>query len=135
MPLRAARPEDVPALAALSAELGYPVGADALSDRLMALSRHGDHCVLVACDDRGGVVGWIHAGEQLLLDTGRRCEIFGLVVSEANRRQGIGQRLLDGAEEWARTRGLSELSVRSNIVRRSSHPFYEKHGFVHVKTQ
>ena len=38
-------------------------------------------------------------------------------------------------EEWAAERGLGQLSVRSNIVRAESHPFYERLGFVKLKTQ
>jgi GNAT superfamily N-acetyltransferase len=91
--------------------------------------------VLVATGADESVVGWIHGAEQLLLEVGSRCEILGLVVSSGHRRSGIGQRLLTAVEIWAADRGLPEVSVRSNVLRESSHPFYEKHGYRHVKTQ
>jgi GNAT superfamily N-acetyltransferase len=134
-PLRPPRPDDVPALVTLSEELGYPVSPDALTERLTSLLARPDQMVLVAADDEGNAVGWIHGAEQLLLEVGQRCEILGLVVSRRARRQGLGRRLVAGVEDWARQRGLPEVSVRSNIVREEAHPFYERLGYVRVKTQ
>ena len=102
--------------------------------RLLALLDAPDQVVLVATEAET-VVGWIHGADQLLLEVGSRCEILGLVVSSGHRRAGIGQRLLTAVEAWTRERGLLEVSVRSNVLRESSHPFYEKHGYRRVKTQ
>jgi GNAT superfamily N-acetyltransferase len=134
-PIRSPWPADVPAIATLSAELGYPVAQEVLNARLAEIVDREDQRVFVACDPGGRVVGWVHAAEHLMLEVERRCEILGLVVSSHYRRQGVGQRLVDVVEDWARHRGLPEISVRSNIVRDSSHPFYEKLGYVRVKTQ
>ena len=35
----------------------------------------------------------------------------------------------------ADARGLPEVSVRSNVVREESHPFYERLGYTRAKTQ
>jgi GNAT superfamily N-acetyltransferase len=94
-----------------------------------------DQIVLVAVAPDDSVIGWIHGAEQLLLETGARCEILGLVVSSGHRRSGIGGQLLTAVESWAADRLLSEVSVRSNVRRESSHPFYETHGYQRVKTQ
>lgn len=133
--VRPAAASDAAAIAGLSAELGYPVETAELERRLQALAAGGDQLVLVATDEGGAVVGWIHGAEQLLLEVGSRCEILGLVVSSARRRSGIGTVLLTAVETWAGKRGLPEVSVRSNVLRESSHPFYEKHGYRRVKTQ
>lgn len=114
--------------------LGYPNSAAAISDRLRRLLRGGANLVLVA-DQLPPVMGWLHAAEQELLDSGRRCEILGLVVAPEVRGKGVGRLLVGAVEEWARERGLLQLSVRSNIVRAESHPFYERLGFVRIKTQ
>ncbi len=125
----------MPALSVLSAELGYPVDEAAIAARLAVLSDRDDQVVYVACDGEGVVSGWIHGAEQMLLECGVRCEILGLVVSSRCRRQGVGHRLADAVERWAAERGLPEVSVRSNIVRVESHPFYETRGYARVKTQ
>jgi GNAT superfamily N-acetyltransferase len=126
---------DAAAIASLSAELGYPVEPAEILTRLRALLEATDQVVLVATAPDHAVVGWIHGAEHLLLEAGSRCEILGLVVSSGYRRSGIGHRLLAAVEAWALSRRLPEVSVRSNVLRESSHPFYEKHGYRRVKTQ
>jgi N-acetylglutamate synthase-like GNAT family acetyltransferase len=133
--VRRATVADAAAIASLSAELGYPVEPGHIQTRLRVLLEATDQAVLVATDADHAVVGWIHGAEHLLLEVGSRCEILGLVVSSGHRRSGIGHRLLTAVEAWAHNRGLPEVSVRSNVLRESSHPFYEKHGYRRVKTQ
>jgi GNAT superfamily N-acetyltransferase len=133
--VRRATVADAAAIASLSAELGYPVEPGDIKKRLRALLVATDQVVLVATAVDDVVVGWIHGAEHLLLEVGARCEILGLVVSSGHRRGGIGHRLLAAVEAWALSRRLPEVSVRSNVLRESSHPFYEKHGYRRVKTQ
>jgi GNAT superfamily N-acetyltransferase len=80
-------------------------------------------------------MGWVHATELDILESGRSCEIVGLVVGRDYGGQGIGRRLVDLVEQWAIEHRLKEVSVRSNATRTESHPFYERVGFVRVKTQ
>jgi GNAT superfamily N-acetyltransferase len=128
-------PADAAAIARLSGQLGYPVAVQALGMRLQGLLASEDQAVYVATDATGVVVGWIHGAEQLLVESGLRCEILGLVVDEPVRRGGIGRRLVEALERWARTRGLGEVSVRSAVSRTESHPFYEQLGYDRVKSQ
>jgi len=133
--VRRATVADAAAIASLSAELGYPVEPADIETRLGALLGAADQVVLVVTATDNAVVGWVHGAEHLLLEVGSRCEILGLVVSSGHRRGGIGHRLLAAVEAWAVSRRLPEVSVRSNVLRESSHPFYEKHGYRRVKTQ
>jgi ribosomal protein S18 acetylase RimI-like enzyme len=126
---------DAPRLAGLSEVLGYPVDAGALADRLARLLARAEDAVLVATAPSDEVVGWIHAAEQEFLEVDRRCEIAGLVVDAAYRGQGVGRQLVEAAERWAAARRLGAMSVRSNVVRAESHPFYERLGYRRVKTQ
>ncbi len=127
--------EDAAAVAALSGQLGYPVSVEAIATRLERLLGRDDQLVLAAVADDGALAGWIHAAEQDLVETGRRCEILGLVVDGRRRRSGVGRRLVAEAERWAASRGLRQMSVRSNVAREESHPFYEAQGYGRVKTQ
>jgi GNAT superfamily N-acetyltransferase len=133
--IRRATREDAGAVAALSGQLGYPVSADAIAARLERLLGRDDQLVLAAIAEDGELAGWIHAAEQDLVESERRCEILGLVVDGARRRGGIGRRLVAEAERWAASRGLRQMSVRSNVAREESHPFYEAQGYGRVKTQ
>jgi len=133
--IRKGKVSDAARLAELSEMIGYPVEPEAIGRRLERLSVKPDHVVLVAEVASHLVVGWIHAAEHDILEVGNFCEILGLVVAADQRGGGIGRRLLEQAEYWALGRGLGEVSVRSNITRTESHPFYERLGFVRAKTQ
>lgn len=133
--IRTALLTDAPDLAMLSGVLGYPVGDETLALRLANLLKRSEDIVLVAEVAPDHVVGWLHGAEQELLESGRRCEIVGLVVDAAYRGQGVGRQLVAAVEEWAARRGLEQIVVRSNVVRTESHPFYERLGYVRTKTQ
>jgi len=131
--IRKATAEDAAAIARLSGELGYPVKARVMRERLERLLDREEHVVFVA--ETTEVAGWIHAADHELLEIGRHCEICGLVVGRGERGKGIGRRLIEAVEEWAPGRGLKQISVRSNVIRPESHPFYESVGFERYKTQ
>jgi len=122
-------------MAALTTQLGYPATAAEISGRLRRILDDPDQLVLVSCDTAGRPVGWIHVGQRALLEAGHYFEILGLIVDAAHRRGGRARRLVAAGEAWAATRGANELAVRSNIVRAESHPFYERAGYIRVKTQ
>jgi GNAT superfamily N-acetyltransferase len=56
-------------------------------------------------------------------------------VAEGRRVSGVGRRLVGAAEEWASGRGLSQVTLRSNVIRPESHAFYERVGYTRFKTQ
>lgn len=133
--IRAAEAADAMSIAELSDALGYPISTEAARARLEGLLARPDQMVLVAELSSSGVIGWIHAAEQELIESGLHCEILGLIIGAGQRGQGIGRELVARVEEWARRRGLRQISVRSNIMRAESHPFYLRLGFGRVKTQ
>ena len=132
--VRRAASADVARLAELSEILGYPVASSSLAPRLERLLARVEDAVLVA-EAESGVVGWVHGAEQELLESGRRCEILGLVVDPAFRSQGVGRVLVRAVEQWAANRGLDQMTVRSNVVRAESHLFYQRLGYIRTKTQ
>ncbi len=134
MIVRPARADDAGAIARLSAELGYPAAPEDTVSRLTALLADERQLVVVAEDD-GNVVGWLQATAGLVLESGFRVEIVGLVVAAAARRRGVGRELVHRAETWAVGVGARVLVVRSNIARTESHRFYPALGFTAAKTQ
>jgi GNAT superfamily N-acetyltransferase len=131
--IRKATADDATAIAKLSGQLGYPAKPAVMTERLGRVLQRDDHVVFVA--EISEVVGWTHAGEHEILEVGPLCEIWGLVVADGQRGKSIGRRLVEAVEDWARRRGLTEVSVRSNVIRPESHPFYERIGFARYKTQ
>jgi GNAT superfamily N-acetyltransferase len=132
--VRKAQPADATRIAELSGTLGYPLSGPTMERRLPRVLKLETHCVFVA-ESNGEVVGWSHGVEQEMLELERRCEIWGLVVAENERGRGVGRRLIESIEKWARDRGLQDMSVRSNVIRPESHPFYERIGYTRYKTQ
>lgn len=131
--IRAAARDDAAAIALLSGELGYPVDVDVMRMRLELLDQRPDHAVFVACRDQR-VLGWIDVAIVLHVQSEPRAEIGGLVVSSEARNARIGARLVARAEQWATSRGVDAIVVRSQIMREAAHRFYEREGYVRTKT-
>ena len=132
--IRRARKTDVPRIAQLSGELGYPTSTQEMRERFAQVKPAARHAVFVAELERE-VIGWIHVSITPLLDVARRAEVNGLIVSESRRSSGAGAKLLDAAEAWARSKSCKGMSVRSNVIRDRAHAFYERQGYLHLKTQ
>jgi GNAT superfamily N-acetyltransferase len=130
---RRLRVDDAEAAAELSSQLGYPSSRDDLRKRIEERSRSTDSIALAALID-GQVVGWIDASIEQHLQSSACAVIGGLVVREGTRRLGIGKRLCLEIEEWARSKSIPILRVRSQIVREDAHRFYLREGYSKVKT-
>ena len=129
-PMQAA---DVPAVAALSVELGYDTTPEATRDRFAVLAGDPHHGLFVASDG-GDVVGWIHVHRAVALQDPPWAEIRGLVVTERSRGAGVGRALVAAAEAWAERAGYETVRVRSRNTRRAAHSFYQSIGFQILKT-
>lgn len=134
MQIRKMTGDDAGAVAKLCAQLGYPSSAEEVARRLALLAEGRDHALFVA-EASAQVVGWVHVNALRRLEAGPLAEVWGLVVDESRRGQGIGNRLLLKAEEWALERGLYLIRLRSNIIRSGAHAFYRRLGYDLVKTQ
>jgi len=132
--VRPAGIDDVPALTALSGQLGYPSKEDDVRRRFEELRKDPDSAVFVAEVD-GRVVAWIQLSICRMLESEARAEVRGLVVDEAHRSARVGARLLDRADAWAAAKGLSKVRVPCNVTRERAHSFYLREGFREVKVQ
>ena len=133
--VRAAEKRDLEAIARLAGELGYPSSLDQVSERFTAMEGNPHHATFVAEGVGGEVVAWVHVTETRTLENDPRAEITGLVVDANYRSAGIGASLLNRCEEWARSRNLNTVGVRSNVIRDRAHSFYERLGYTVVKSQ
>lgn len=133
--IRSARTYDAEALAQLCGELGYPATRQQIVCRLAAIEAAPGNGILVAEDGEGRVTGWLHVATAVSLTDDPCAEILGFVVSAPARGSGIGRDLLRAAEAWAHARGCERLRVRSRVERERAHRFYERAGYVRVKTQ
>ena len=127
---------DAAALARLAGELGYATEVEQMTQRLARVLADGEHRVFVADVDKGGaVVGWLQVHLTKIIESEPRGEIVGLVVTADARGRGIGRKLVEAAEAWAKEQGAESVGVRCNATRKEAHAFYERLGFRAAKTQ
>lgn len=131
--IRPARAGDEAEIARLAGELGYPSTAEEVAARLRALARERSFVAVAAGE--AGLLGWVAAEQRVTLDAGERAELTGLVVGAGARGTGVGRALVEAAERWALGRGIALMTVRSNVLRPESHPFYARLGYARTKTQ
>jgi GNAT superfamily N-acetyltransferase len=125
--------DDAEAAAGLSGQLGYSCSAEDLRERIEELSHTVDR-VAFAAVTAGQIVGWIDAAMERHLQYAASAVIGGLVVREDMRGLGVGKRLCLEVEEWARSKSVSLVRVRSQIKRENAHRFYLRDGYSKVKT-
>jgi GNAT superfamily N-acetyltransferase len=144
---------DLPEVARLSGQLGYPASLTDLTHRLAELASSPEHGLFVAVSDDSlfvavsddslfvaeaggeGISGWIHVRGFQGLTHAPEAEIVALVVDEPRRGHGVGAALVGAAEGWARARSLPRIRVRCQIRREDAHRFYAREGYALEKTQ
>jgi GNAT superfamily N-acetyltransferase len=133
--IRAAQPTDHARMAELAGQLSYPSTPEEIARRLQGIKSSAEGAVFVAELNSGEIAGWIAVFVYRTVEADARAEVSGLVVDERFRSQRVGEHLLARAEEWAREAGCQAIGLRSNVIRERAHAFYERHGYMHVKTQ
>jgi GNAT superfamily N-acetyltransferase len=127
--VRAARTADSTAFARLLGQLGYPTDAATAARRLARLGEAGSYLTLVAEIDHQ-VVGLATAYAQPRIHHDADfARIASLIVDQAWRDRGVGKRLVEAIEKWARDQGCDVVEVTSGNQRVDAHRFYEGMGY------
>jgi GNAT superfamily N-acetyltransferase len=134
MVIREMRTLDLRGVTALCEQLGYPTSEDTMISRFASLNGRRGEQMLVAIND-DAVWGWIHVRRVDSLESDPHAEVWGLVVDDTVRSQGVGRALLETAERWAAEHGLPTMRIRSNVIREAAHAFYERAGYGVIKRQ
>jgi GNAT superfamily N-acetyltransferase len=127
--LRDAIIEDATVIATLLGELGYPSQPEGVRGRLARLLAREGSRVFVA--ERGGrVVGVLGLDRMpVLTSLSDIAMIIALVVTERERRSGVGRLLVARAEEEARAWQCGRIMVTSAERRADAHSFYQRLGY------
>lgn len=123
---------DLIALKALMAELGYDITVETLSSRMLAIRQNGGEVFVIEIDNK--VVGCVNAIIDTRLAEGVVGEIVSLIVTHEYRGLGLGKHLIEVAEQWFKGR-CSSMRIRANTKRHEAHQFYQSLGFEPIKTQ
>lgn len=118
----------------LNSQLGYETEESAFSKRFLFLVAHPEHSVIVAKNNSGKIIAWMHMGLRFLIEADHFAQIAAIVVSEDQRSTGIGTHFLKVAEDWAKHHGMNQIGLSSSLVREKAHKFYLKNGFSNSKT-
>jgi N-acetylglutamate synthase-like GNAT family acetyltransferase len=129
MTIRDAEPRDVPALARLLEQLGYPAAEEAVLRRLERIEASPADRLFVAELD-GSVVGLagVHVSPSLEHDRDA-AKVSAIVVDEGHRRRGVGRALLDAVEAEARERRCALVFLTTAERRGEAHEFYRRSGW------
>jgi len=65
---------------------------------------------------------------------GRRGMVYHLAVTEFNRKQGIGEMLMDELERRLKAKGCIRCYLLVTVENESAMRFYEKRGWSHMKS-
>lgn len=125
---------DVSDISELCDHFGFPATEAALRNRINLIKTYPSQILLVAKDETGKVVGWVHAYEAPSLLSDATVEIGGLVVNQDMRQHGIGKALMTAVEEWALKRGFTEVLLATRIDREDARAFYQAIGYRFVHT-
>jgi len=110
-------------------ELGYPNNPDFVGRKIEALSQSTKGRILVAIFD-SQITGVLSMHIILLFhQEGNLCRITALVLKEKFRRTGIGRKLMESAEVFARVNDCIRIEITSGEHRTDAHIFYTKIGY------
>jgi ribosomal protein S18 acetylase RimI-like enzyme len=132
--VRAARGDDVPALASLLDEL-FTLEVDlspdrALQERGLALLVEREDAFVAVADDGGEVVGM--ATVQLLVSTaegGPAGVVEDVIVAASHRRRAVATALLDRLAEWCGERGAGRMTLLADRENAPALAFYAARGW------
>ncbi|MHB1485115.1 MAG: GNAT family N-acetyltransferase [Saccharofermentanales bacterium] len=114
--------------------LGYDFPEDQTREQLQTILDIPTDKIYVAEVDRK-VVGYIQLSAYECTYSESLKNILALVVSEEFRKMGIGRKLLQAAEEWAKESGSKGIRLVSSSYRTGAHQFYLNCGYTMRKEQ
>ncbi|WP_349408667.1 GNAT family N-acetyltransferase [Pseudalkalibacillus sp. SCS-8] len=131
MKIRKASIEDIEDLTSLMEQLGYPTSVDKMEERFNHILAEPSYTTFVG-DLDGKAVGMVGLNKSMFYERdGTYVRIVAFVVDAKHRRKGIGRKLLEQAEEWAKEQGAISIELNSGNrdERREAHQFYRKMGY------
>jgi len=133
MTVRLLRPEDGDAWIAMRSKLWPECPPERHAIEIGYYKEHRKtSAVFVALLSTDSLVGFIETSERQRVE-GTRSDPVGYVeawfVEDGYRRRGVGRALMNAAEEWALSRGLSELASDADIDNPGSVRAHLAHGF------
>lgn len=122
---------DISALSELMNELGYITSIHEMNVRFQNILNQKDYKTFVATVDKE-IVGMVGLTRNYAYEkNGFYVRVLALVTSHKVRQNGIGKKLMETAENWAREIGADTilLNCGNREERAIAHIFYQKLGY------
>lgn len=105
------------------------VDADVMSDRLKNPSPNAD--VFVAEDEKGARLGYMHmrTSTDYYAPGELHAHIADLVVAADGEGKGVGKALMAHAEDWARSRGYTQVTLSVFTQNTRARELYKRMGY------
>lgn len=129
--VRPALSSDAASLATLLGQLGYPTDTASMLARLGRMDTERDLVLVAIVGDEVCGTATLHMSPRLRSDT-PVARMSSLVVAEALRGHGIGERLVQAVEAEAVRRGCAQLDLVSEAYRDRAHAFFRRLGYEEV---
>lgn len=123
-----AEAQDKPALFLLARDFAtsFAVEQSVFDEALVQLLAHPEALLLMAEAGDGTIAGYLLGFEHLTFFAGGRVAwVEEIMVGEPFRRQGVGHKLMEAFEEWARAREAKQIALAT----RRAGEFYEALGY------
>jgi ribosomal protein S18 acetylase RimI-like enzyme len=95
---------------------------DPVADLRRAMT--GSASTVLACTDRSQLLGTAMVGYD-----GHRGWVYYVAVAPSHRKQGVGRKLMEACEEWARDRGAPKIQVMIRRTNTNVLGFYKQLGY------
>jgi len=133
--IRVAENEDAESIQQINLlTLGYDYDIDSPAIQLTTILNNENSKIFVA-EIENRVVGYIHGSDYNCTYASSMKDIIGLAVLAEYRRYGIGRKLLEKLEEWAKNDGSEGIRLVSGFDRLNAHEFYIRCGYEERKKQ
>lgn len=115
-------------------EMGYDYPVDKQIKKIIdVIDSEKDKIYVAVKDDK--IVGYIHVNDYDVIYMDHLKNIMGIAVDSHYRKLGIGKKLLQQAEKWAKDTGASGVRLVSGESRTGAHEFYRHCGYESHKKQ
>ncbi|UOR13643.1 GNAT family N-acetyltransferase [Halobacillus amylolyticus] len=131
MIIRKATTEDIEGLTDIVGEFGYSTTYEKMEKRMSKIIANCYYNTLVA-EIEGEIIGMLgmHIEYSYVSDddVGR---IIAMVVHSNYRNKGIGEQLIQQAEDWCERKGITTVVLNSGNreERKAAHEFYKRRGY------
>ncbi len=115
-------------------ELGYDFSEDQVAQNVRRLIVSRENMLLVAVDSEEKVVGFIHANNHEPVYAPPMKDIVAIAIAPEYRHHGLGSKLLNAVEEWARATGAKGVRANSDVRQKNALAFYKSLGYEYIRS-